>query len=112
MVQKIRRARFVLLNADGATYHQPRPSSGLPGAGQPSSRFGAVGSLCWLSVVRTLRRLQPRPLSCAWRIKRTTEARDNLLYAVDNFPISTTIHYNLRQLSGQCGKHWRFKRQV
>jgi tetratricopeptide (TPR) repeat protein len=37
-------------------------------------------------------------------LKRTTEARDNLLRVVDTFPISATIHYNLACYECQLGR--------
>jgi hypothetical protein len=37
-------------------------------------------------------------------LKRTTEARDNLSRVVDNFPISTTMRYNLACYDYQLGR--------
>jgi tetratricopeptide (TPR) repeat protein len=43
--------------------------------------------------------------SCALHeLKRTVEARDNLLRVVDNFPISATIRYNLACYECQLGR--------
>ena len=37
-------------------------------------------------------------------LKRTTEARDNLLRVVDNFPTSATVRYNLACYESQLGR--------
>ena len=37
-------------------------------------------------------------------LKRTTEARDNPLRVVDNFPLSATVHYNLACYECQLGR--------
>ena len=43
-------------------------------------------------------------------LKRTTEARDNLLRVVDKFPISATMRYNLACYECQLGNLDRAKR--
>lgn len=71
-----------------------------------------------LDIAAALIRIDPEhPLGWVHRsyalheLKRTTEARDNLLRVVDNFPISATMHYNLACYECQLGrleqaKHW------
>lgn len=40
---------------------------------------------------------------CLHELKRTREARDNLLRVVDKFPVSATLHYNLACYECQLG---------
>jgi tetratricopeptide (TPR) repeat protein len=43
--------------------------------------------------------------SCALHeLRRTEEARDNLLHVVDNFPLSTTMRYNIACYECQLGR--------
>ncbi len=64
-----------------------------------------------LEIAATLIQTQPEdPLGWIHRsyalheLKRTTEARDNLLRVVDQFPISATIRYNLACYECQLGR--------
>jgi tetratricopeptide (TPR) repeat protein len=64
-----------------------------------------------LDIAAALVRLAPEEASgwvnrsfCLHELKRTAEARDNLLRVVDKFPISATIRYNLACYECQLGR--------
>jgi Flp pilus assembly protein TadD len=63
-----------------------------------------------LDVATALTETQPDELQgwvhrsyCLHELKRTGEARDNLLRVVGEFPVSATVHYNLACYESQLG---------